>query len=122
MKHALEEDKLAFECDDEYLERAVKAEQRVRSMESARLERRGALEERAARELSWFFGACGGTETTGRNIRLGVSKRSEARASLRASVRGLDADVRGLRGVVSGLHASIPQESRDLRRSRDARG
>ena len=61
------------------------------------------------------------TETTDRDSGLDVSKSSDARGSPRASVRGLVADVRGLRGVVWGLDASIPKHSRDLRRNRDAR-
>jgi hypothetical protein len=54
------EDELEFEFEDEDLERAFKAQQRAQSIELARLEKRSALEERAACELSWFFGACGG--------------------------------------------------------------
>jgi hypothetical protein len=53
-------DELEFHFDDEDLERVFKAHQRAQAIESARLEKRTALEERAARELSWFFGVCGG--------------------------------------------------------------
>jgi uncharacterized RDD family membrane protein YckC len=61
------------------------------------------------------------SDTTDHDIMSDVSESSDARRRLRASVRSLLADVRGLRDVVSGLASSIPEESRDLRSKGDAR-
>jgi hypothetical protein len=49
----------AADEDDE--DDAVEAQERARSAECATLEERAELEDRAASELAWFFGACRGT-------------------------------------------------------------